>query len=182
MRAGTFVFLFFLALVVVGVLLEDELLAFTEWIYATGGVGGLGLLAFTADALTSPIPPDLMLLVVATTDLKEKAMWLVPAGGLVSACAGITGWWLGGRLGQHERVRPWLEHFNQRNGDAVKQYARLTVALGAFTPLPFSLTCWSAGAVRMPLRHILPLSLLRVPRYILFYWLIASAGRLSQLL
>jgi membrane protein YqaA with SNARE-associated domain len=62
----------------------------------------------------------------------------------------------------------------------VQRYGRLTVALGALTPLPFSITCWCAGGLGMPLARFLPVSLLRVPRYVVYYLAIAYADQLAS--
>lgn len=141
---------------------------------------GLGLLIVLADSITSPIPPDFVLLVVATTPLKHNALWLIPLGGLLSSLAGVLGWYLGHTAASHRRIAARLANFSARHGVAVAKYGRLTVALGALTPLPFSITCWSAGALGMPLRQFFPMSLLRLPRYVVFYLLIVYAKQLSQ--
>lgn len=159
---------------------DAEIRVFTQWVFQFGGLWGLGLLVFLADSITSPIPPDFVLLVVATTNLKLQAWWLIPLGGGVSTTAGVAGWYLGGKLSEHRRLGPWLAKVSLRHASAITKYGRLTVALGALTPLPFSITCWTAGALKMPFGRFLPVSLLRLPRYVLFYLLIAYTQELSQ--
>ena len=163
-----------------GILFETELFEFTRWVYETIGIGGLAVLLFSADAITTPVPPDLILLVIAKTDLALKWYWWVPLGGTLSAVAGIVGWGLGRSLGGHRTVAPLLARFNARHGSRIERYGRLTVALGALTPLPFSITCWSAGAVGMTLRTFAPLSLLRLPRYVFFYAVIVYSDQLAR--
>jgi membrane protein YqaA with SNARE-associated domain len=165
--------------VLAGVVYESELLALTHWIYHQIGIPGLATLLFLADSVTAPIPPDVILVVVAKTDLAHSWYWLVPLGGALSAVAGVFGWTLGVHLSGHRAIAPLLAQFNHRHGDRVRRYGKLTVALGALTPLPFSITCWSAGALGMPLREFFPVTLLRIPRYVVFYLGIAYAADIA---
>ncbi len=179
---GSIVFLFG-AVVLAGVAFEETLVTFTDWIYANLGLAGLAALVFSADSVTTPIPPDLILVVVAKTEeLARNWAVLIPLAGALSASAGVAGWWLGKHLARHPGIAPSVARFQERHGPLVKRYSRLTVALGAMTPLPFSLTCWSAGALDMPLQRFLPLSLLRLPRYVVFYGAIVYADAIANAL
>ena len=183
LRAGAAILFVFGAMVVASVAFEDGLLTFPDWLYGNLGLAGLAALVFSADSVTTPIPPDLILVVVAKTEeLARHWAVLIPLAGALSATAGVAGWWLGKHLARHPRVAPTIARFQLRHGPLVKRYSRLTVALGAMTPLPFSITCWSAGALDMPLRRFLPLSLLRLPRYVIFYGAIVYADAIAQAL
>jgi uncharacterized membrane protein YdjX (TVP38/TMEM64 family) len=46
------------------------------------------------------------------------------------------------------------------------------VALGAVSPLPYSISAWAAGALGMELRPFVLVSLLRIPRVGFYLWLI----------
>src|SRR5690606_23572808 len=56
-------------LLVVSTIFEDELLAVAEGIYETIGVAGLLAILFVTDTLISPLPPDVVLVVVANSEL-----------------------------------------------------------------------------------------------------------------
>lgn len=167
-------------MLLVATLFDRELLRITHWVHRTLGWPGLAVIVFCADSLTAPIPPDLVLIVVAKTELSHAWAWWVPLAGVLSSFAGTLGWLLGKWLGSRAGVAPLLARFRARHAGFVERYAGLTVALGALTPLPFSITCWSAGAVGMPLAKFFPISLLRVPRYVAYYLAIAYADRIAQ--
>lgn len=166
----------------IGVVYERELIAAATWVAAQLGIPGLGALVFVADALLSPLPPDVVLVVISKTLLASDWAWLVPLGGLVSAIAGCVGWLIGRALAVRGRGLPrWLS--NERlNRALVARYGRWAVVLGALTPIPFSVTCWLAGVCRMPFGSFAPITLLRIPRFVVYYLLIAGAGDLVSTL
>ena len=57
----------------------------------------------------------------------------------------------------------------------MRSYGVWAIVLAALTPLPWSVTSWTAGALHMPWRHYLLGSLARAPRIILYYVFIHAA-------
>ena len=88
-------------------------------------------------------------------------------------------WCLGRWLGRIEAIRELYGPRGVEQRDFIDKYGFWAVVLGAITPLPYSFTCWSAGALGVHWAKVLAASLLfRIPRLILYYLLIASAERL----
>lgn len=166
-----------------GVLYRDTLLVATTSVYDSLGFWGLSAVLFASDALTSPIPPDLVLVVIANSDGAQHWVQLTLLLGLVSMGAGSAGWWLGGHVGRTRWGRLMLKRvMRKRVKLVVERYGRMGVVLGALTPLPFSITCWLAGMVSMPYRVFWPAAALRIPRIMLYYIAIAYADDLLRLL
>jgi membrane protein YqaA with SNARE-associated domain len=167
-------------LVVLGVCatwFEHELLALTEGVYNTIGIIGVFAITFFNDVIISPLPPEAMLMVVAKTGLRDDWLGLILIMGLLSAAAGNLAWWLG--RGAGARFFPhWIENVRERHGKTIYRYGAWVVAISAITPLPFSITCLAAGAVHMQYKKFWPMTLLRVPRFFMFYLMIAHSGRL----
>ncbi len=168
--------LLFGALAVAGKVFEAELVAVTETVYNAIGVGGLLAVLFITDAIISPMPPDVVLIVIANSELREQWTWLIPTIGVLSAVAGNTGWWFGHRFAKFPWATRWIQKQRDRYADQVLRYDRWAIALGALTPLPFSLICITSGALGMRWRRMAPVTLLRLPRFALVYFVIASAG------
>jgi membrane protein YqaA with SNARE-associated domain len=164
-----------------GIFYDEELLAATHWIYSTFGVGGLMFIVFAADGFTAPIPPDLALVVIAKTTLSEWWWAVVPTLGVLSTIAGNIGWALGTRLGTTRLSRFLLGRFRDKHEVLVMRYGSWAVALGAMTPIPFSVTCWAAGIFRMQWRPFFWMSLLRIPRFVIYYLAIAYSERILRL-
>jgi membrane protein YqaA with SNARE-associated domain len=174
--------LLLVSLGVIGLVWDEELVAAAVSVHEWLGVGGLALLLFAADALSSPIPPDIVLLVISKTELASAWLWLVPAAGALSVAAGSCGWLLGRRLGQTDfALIRWLRS-RTLNRALVERYGRWAVAIGAMTPIPFSITCCLTGMCNMPYRAFAPVSLLRIPRFVLYYLAIAHADSVLRLL
>jgi len=159
---------------------EQELLALTHGLYNAVGLPGLLAIVFFNDIILTPLPPEAMLVVVAKTGLRESWPLIILVMGLLSAAAGNTAWWLGRSVG--DRFFPILiEGVRLRHGKLIHRYGGWAVGLSALTPLPFSLTCLAAGALRMQYQRFWGLTLLRVPRFFLFYLMIAYSDRLFAL-
>lgn len=165
--------LLFVALAVLGTIYEEELLAVAQGVYQAVGLGGLLGLLYLADSIVSPIPPDVLLVVIANSDLRAEALWVIPLVGVVSALAGNTGWYLGWRFAKFPWANRYLSQIRDKHAERIQRYDRWSVALGATTPLPFSVTCIAAGALGMSWRRIAPVTLLRIPRFVVFYLVIA---------
>ena len=165
----------FVVLGVVGVLYEEQLLAATHAMHERLGLFGLGAILFVTDAVISPIPPDVVLVVVAKSALAKDWLWLVPAAGALSAVAGSVAWTIGRRLGESDLwIARWVRARRLERA-LVQRHGRWAVALGALTPIPFSVTCWIAGMCGMRYRDFAPVTLLRIPRFVIYYVAIAYA-------
>ena len=171
---------FLLAVGLVGYHFEHELAAMATRVVETVGFPGLCLILLVSDTFVTPFPPDLLLLVVATSPLSADWVRLVGILGVVSAFAGLLGWAFGRWLGHFRWSRRLFGEFKEEHRDFVKRYGFWAVALGAATPLPYSVTCWASGILGVRWEKVLLASLLfRVPRMYLYYWLIAQTGRLA---
>jgi membrane protein YqaA with SNARE-associated domain len=176
-RAAITLIVLFGALAAVGKVFQPELIALTESIYQTIGVAGLLGVLFVSDAMFSPLPPDVVLIVIANSELSSEWPWLLPTIGALSAIAGNLGWWFGHRFARFEWATRWTQKLRKKYSDQILRYDRWAIVLGAITPLPFSLICITAGALGMRWRRLAPITLLRIPRFALVYIVVAySAG------
>lgn len=163
-----------------GLYYERELLGVTEAVYRSIGLGGLLGILFLSDSVTTPIPPDALLVVLAKSSLSEHWFAVVTLMGFVSAFAGNVAHWLGQRVGEHPNLQRALAPLRRRTSHLVARHGKTAIALGALTPIPFSITCLSAGILGMPRREVAPMTLLRIPRFFLYYALIAQADTVMR--
>lgn len=159
---------------------EAELKSVAGSTYGLLGLPGLLAILFVSDAVFSPIPPDLVLVVLSQTAYDEHWFALSILIGLQSVLAGSTGWFLGSRLGQTRWSRVVLGRFRERHESLVLRHGRLAIAVAALTPLPFSLTCWAAGMLNMPFRTFLAPCWLRIPRFLFYFAAITYADQLGH--
>lgn len=154
---------------VVGAIFYKPLVAAGTWTVETLGGPGLVAAFFVLDAVWLPIPHETF-----------SGLALVGGMGFWEITAWATlGSWLGGAagFGAAKRINhmAWFQRFMRGRArqalDIVERYGGWGLAIGAITPLPYVWTTWAAGALDMPWRQFLPISLLRVPRIAFYLWL-----------
>ncbi len=158
---------------------EQEIENFAAWVYAKFGFFGLATSLLITDSFITPIPPDLILLVLSRSELAEDWLFYVGILGVVSSIAGMIGAELGRMLVKLKWANTLRQKLDQINTHRMERFGVWGLILGALTPLPFSVTCWAAGFISTPRRLVFLASLLRIPRFWTYYWLIASSGSLS---
>jgi membrane protein YqaA with SNARE-associated domain len=157
---------------------RDPLLALSRRFVETFGGPGVALGYFLPDALFMPIPQEA---VKTFALLGGMGFWEIVAWGVLGTLlGGPVGYWGGRLLARRPRVATMLARRGARAHAIVSRYGAHGVAIGALTPLPYSLTCWAAGALGLRFRTFLLVSLLRIPRVIFFLWLI-ELGALTVL-
>ncbi len=150
-----------------GFLYKDGIAEITEWITKKTGFIGLVMIIFIADSLLPAFPTDIILLIIAKSSLSSDWGIYVLIIGITSIVAGILGWNIGRWIREKTNFK-WLSKQEESN-QLLKKYGVFGVSIGALTPIPFSITCWSAGFLRMPLRSFILASFFRIPRYFIYF-------------
>jgi membrane protein YqaA with SNARE-associated domain len=170
---------FVAAVTLLGLLFEDQLAEGATWVVDRIGFPGMALILLVTDTLVTPFPPDLLLVMIAKSRLAEDWPRYVLMLGLISVTAGMLGWSIGRWLGHRRPVQRWFGEFKEDRHDFIRRYGFWAVVIGAITPLPYSVTCWSAGVLGIRWGTVLLASLLsRLPRFFLYYWLLSSSKHL----
>ncbi len=135
-------------------------------ILARFGLRGLMGAIVILDYFLQPFPPDIL---VYSYVLSEGNIALVAAlAGAASVFAGvlgyITGWFL-----EHEGAVKFIKaHHYRQAQELFENYGFWAVLIGALTPVPFNVICWSAGVFKMPFRYFLFSAVVtRGPRFFL---------------
>lgn len=177
LKALLALFLLVVAMAVLGYVYEDELRAATTWIVSRIGFAGMVMILMVTDTLVTPFPPDILLVVIAKSPLAEN--WPIYVGilGMVSVLAGMIGYSIGRWLGHFQWSRRLFGDFKEDHREFIRKYGFWAVVVGSITPLPYSVTCWSAGVLGIRWSTVLAASVLfRIPRFYLYYWLLSTAG------
>lgn len=157
-------------LVVAGYLLREPLTRIS--VVFVRLLGGFGVAAgfFLIDGFTVPFPNDALTFFGLQGGLPFWSVVAWASGG--SLIGGSAGYLIGVRLHQ----TAWFKAFMRGRGAEAyalaHRYGLWAVGIGAFTPVPYSLSSWAAGAVEVRFSHFLLVSLLRIPRIALYLWLI----------
>lgn len=168
--------LLFVGLGLLGLKFETEIVVLTQKIADLFGFAGLCAVVFFGDSFPSPIPPDLVLLVISKSAMRADWLLYVSVIAVVSTMAGQFAYGIGRLLIQVEGLPPALKNWPKKHAEAVEKFGPWGVILGATTPLPFSFTCMSAGFLKMEYSRFFWASCVRIPRIFFYYFIISSSG------
>ncbi|MBW2968302.1 VTT domain-containing protein [Candidatus Woesearchaeota archaeon] len=160
-----YAFFIFLGIVFVLFIIFYSLLKnFAALLVSTYGFLGLFLLVVLMDTVIQPISPDL--LVFGSTFGGANLVGASLVGGIASCCAGTLGYLIGLLLGK-DGFRRWFGERHLKKGHQLfEKYGVWAVLVGAWSPIPYSSICWSAGIYRMPFLQFMIVSVLtRIPRF-----------------
>ncbi len=158
---------------------EKEMSLMTNWVVERIGFAGLCLILLVTDTLVTPFLPDILLVVIAKSELADRWLHYVFILGAVSVTAGMLGWCIGRWLGNARFIQRLYGKIGKGQRGFVDKYGFWAIVLGAITPLPYSVTCWTAGFMGLRWTKVLTASVLfRIPRIIIYYILIESTGHM----
>ncbi|MGB0591020.1 MAG: YqaA family protein [Myxococcota bacterium] len=154
--------LFAVLVVGLGATFWDAMHAISEDFVTHLGGPGVFLGFFLADAFTVPLPVDAFNTFALFGGMNFWTVVLWASSG--SLIGGALGYYVGGWI---RRFR-WFKRFYGKRAEQMDQlvarYGIHALALTALTPLPFSLGCWTCGALKMRFSVFFLVSLLRIPR------------------
>ena len=158
------------ALVLLSTYFREPIMAFSRgFVEQYGGFAVFGGI-FLADAFVAPIPHDLLTGVALLGGLGFwSVVGLASAGSLIG---GTVGFVLASRMSHFASVERFIKKRIASAERIVRRYGALAVAIGAVSPLPYSLSAWAAGLLHMRFSQFFLVSLLRLPRFAFYLWLI----------
>ena len=160
------------SLIVLNSYLHEPLEKFTYGLASIFGFWGLCLLLLVSDSLISPLPPDLILLVIAKSSLREHWPTYVLILSIASVIGGHVGYWCGRLIFKTKWMPHWIKEKIKGQKRSISEYGGWAVVLGALTPLPYSITCWAAGLFHLKYRTFFWASLTRFFRIFIYYLII----------
>ena len=162
----------FLAVVVLIVrTLRPELEGLGRGFVAHFGLAGMAFGTYIADGFHFPIPPQFyMLLAVGSGTSDGAAFALICAGSLAG---GVSGYFVARRLSRVPRLWTWLMRVGGRFRHQLEgRNAYRSAVITSLTPVAFSVQCYVSGLYRLPLRAFAVVLALRIPKLMLYYYLV----------
>lgn len=142
------------------------------------GYGGVALGTYIADGLHCPVPPQFYMLASIASGWSE--LWTIVAVCIGSMFGGLTAYGIARRASKLKFLERLLARSQKKVDWLFSRYGYWAVAIGSLTPIPYSFLCYVAGGYRMPVRIFLVLSLFRIPKVVLYFYLVkigwASGG------
>ncbi len=135
------------------------------------GVAGIGIGWMILDAFPIPFPHDILLGLGELGGLSATPMVISAS---IGSLVGGSIAWNGGHWLRHTTLfQRVIRGKGAQIHNLVRDYGVVALAIGALSPLPYSVACWAAGAIEMRYRTFFLVSLLRIPRIAFYWWLIA---------
>lgn len=170
LKTGAVLITLFLGVVGLGFLFRGPIMTLSCGFVERFGPLGIALGFFLPDATNLPIPHDLFLVMGAASGMP---MWqIILAGSTGSILGGAVAYKLSARLREWSWIQKQLEGRGGAVHRVVEDYGAIAVAVGAVTPLPYSLMAWAAGLLDMRYSTFLAISLLRIVRVAGYFILI----------
>jgi membrane protein YqaA with SNARE-associated domain len=141
------------------------------FVQEAGGIGvALGFLL--PDMIPIPFTQDIFtgMAVLGGMSFFEAVAW----GSAGSLIGGSVGFYLGRLLGKTQRFQRFVQGRGSQAYVLVQERGSMAVAIGAVTPIPYSVICWSCGALDFPYGRMMLISLLRIPRIAFYLGLIVT--------
>lgn len=151
--------------------LKEDLTRAGTWFFDVYGLAGLFVGTLATDILGVPVPVDVYLAAAVTADKPAIPVLIVAC--VASVLSGSVSYVLGRNLDRVPVLGRWVRRHESRGRGVFAKWGVAAVSVAAWTPLPFSIVCWFAGAFGMPYRRFFLATLHRVPRIFLYYAVIA---------
>lgn len=156
-----------------GLLLREPLVQIGGWCVTRFGIAGLFVATWVTD--TSPLPLT-----------NEPLMFLALGGGMgrwtifavvsaASVLGGASGYFFGRTLHRFTRVHERMTRWSPDVVSWLEKNGAWGVAVAALTPIPYSLSTWTAGIIGTRFSLVMLAALLRIPKTA-FYLLLLIAG------
>lgn len=155
----------------------DEFKTLAQGTIESLGMPGVLFGLWLTDTFTFPIPTDMYLAVAVGA--QSPVIPTIIAICIVSMIAGNCGYFVGPQITKIGFVRRRVEAFRPRGEKLFARWGVGAVAIGALTPLPYSIICWIAGIYKMPYKKFFWATFFRIPRMVAYYLIILSTWNAS---
>jgi membrane protein YqaA with SNARE-associated domain len=149
---------------------RPELTALGEGFVERFGYAGMAAGTLAADAFHFPIPPQFYMLMAVTGGVPQVSTLAAICAGSLSG--GYLGYELSKRLGRVGFIARRLEGPRRSAERAFQRWGYRAAVIASLLPIAYSVLCYLAGLNRLPVRFFAVLAVLRVPRLIVFYYLV----------
>lgn len=152
--------------------LESELESLGRLFVEKFGLAGMFIGVYFNDTFIVPMTPDLFLGLLIV-DGRHQVLGLSLIS-IASVLGGLSGYKIGEKLNRWRLVKKLVQNFQSKGEDLFRRFGIWTVVIAGLTPVPFSTVCWLAGMFHMNWSKFYLAALSRIPRMIIWYFLIAG--------
>tara|TARA_B100000780_G_scaffold147408_1_gene103014 strand:- start:3058 stop:3672 length:615 start_codon:yes stop_codon:yes gene_type:complete len=147
--------------------IEDGLNFLTETFSKTGVL----ISFFISETLLGLIPPEIF---IAWSKKTTSPIINLSILASLSYVGGILSFFIGKVILRINSVKNYLEIKMAKQLKNTSKWGGFLILIGALLPVPFSITCMTAGMIKYPLKGVVLFGLFRFVRFALYAWAIYS--------
>lgn len=147
--------------------IEDGLNFLTETFSKTG----VFISFFISETLLGLIPPEIF---IAWSKKTTSPIINLSILASLSYVGGILSFFIGKVILRINSVKNYLEIKMAKQLKNTSKWGGFLILIGALLPVPFSITCMTAGMIKYPLKGVVLFGLFRFVRFALYAWAIYS--------
>ena len=147
--------------------IEDGLNFLTETFSKTGVL----ISFFISETLLGLIPPEIF---IAWSKKTTSPIINLSILASLSYVGGILSFFIGKVILRINSVKNYLEIKMEKQLKNTSKWGGFLILIGALLPVPFSITCMTAGMIKYPLKGVVLFGLFRFVRFALYAWAIYS--------
>ena len=132
---------------------------------------GVLITFFISETLLGLIPPEIF---IAWSKKTDEPLVNLAILATLSYTGGIITFFIGKATLKINAVKNYLEVKMAKHLKNTSKWGGFLIIIGALLPVPFSITCLTAGMIKYPLKGVVSFGLFRFARFALYAWAIFS--------
>lgn len=126
---------------------------------------------FISETILGLIPPEIF---IAWSKKTANPVLNLSILATLSYFGGLTAYFLGRMSLKIQSVKEYLEVKMAKNLKNTSKWGGFLILVGALLPLPFAISCLTAGMIKYPFKNVVLFGLFRFLRFALYAWAIFS--------
>ncbi|MGB1042157.1 MAG: YqaA family protein [Tenacibaculum sp.] len=147
--------------------INDGLQAMTE----TFSRVGVLVTFFISETILGLIPPEIF---IAWSKKTANPIFNLAILATLSYLGGLTAYFIGRASLKIKSVKNYLEVKMAKNLKNTSKWGGFLILVGALLPLPFAISCLTAGMIKYPFKNVALFGLFRFLRFAIYAWAIFS--------
>lgn len=130
---------------------------------------GVLITFFVSETLLGLIPPEIF---IGWSKKTANPIFNVSVLATLSYLGGMMSYFIGKASTKIPSMKNYLEMKIAKNLKNIRKWGGFLILVGALLPLPFSISCMTAGIIQYPLKNVVLFGLFRFVRFALYGWAI----------
>lgn len=126
---------------------------------------------FASETILGLIPPEIF---IAWSKKTASPIFNLIVLAILSYLGGVTSYFIGKASLKIGMIKQYLEVKMAKHLKNTSKWGGFLIIVGALLPIPFAITCMTAGMIKYPLKGVITFGLFRFVRFALYAWAIFS--------